>query len=138
MTEEKKLTDEELNKLIVGLEHQSWAQNFFELSQAAYMLKYQKAEIERLAWTSNLQRDGTRLYERRCEELQKQVDELKEKQVIECHGMIKGCDMVKQAVKDTAKEIFTDLLKEFSIRKSCGNADIVVREMAMRKGVEVE
>ena len=26
-----------------------------------------------------------------------------EKQVIECHGMIKGCDMVKQAVKDTAK-----------------------------------
>ena len=38
-------------------------------------------------------------------ELQKQVDELKENQVIECHGMLKGCDIVKQAVKDTAKEI---------------------------------
>ena len=45
---------------------------------------------------------------------------------------------IKKAVKDTAKEIFTDLLKEFSIRKSCGNADVVVREMAMRKGIEVE
>ena len=29
-----------------------------------------------------------------------------EKQVIECHGMLKGCDMVQQAVKNTAKEIF--------------------------------
>ena len=38
-------------------------------------------------------------------EKQKQVDELKTKQVIECHGMLKGCDMVNQAVKDTAKEI---------------------------------
>ena len=44
----------------------------------------------------------------------------------------------EQAVKDTAKEIFTDLLNEFSKRKSCGNADVVVREMASRKGVEVE
>lgn len=49
-----------------------------------------------------------------------------------------GKIQTKQAVKDTAREIFTDLLKEFSIRKSCGNADIVVREMATRKGVEVE
>lgn len=46
--EEKKLTDEELNKLITRIEYESWAQNSPELSQAAYMLKYQKAEIERL------------------------------------------------------------------------------------------
>ena len=46
--EEKKLTDEELDKLIKALEYQSWSQNLFELSQASYMLKYQKAEIERL------------------------------------------------------------------------------------------
>ena len=59
-------------------------------------------------------------------------------QVIECYGILKGCDMVKQAVKDAAREIFTELLKEFSKRKSCGNADVVVREMASRKGVEVE
>lgn len=44
-------------------------------------------------------------------EKEKQVDELKAKQVIECHGMLKGCDMVKQAVKDTAKEIY--LLLEY-------------------------
>ena len=49
-----------------------------------------------------------------------------------------GKIQTKQAVKDTAKEIFTDLLKEFSSRKSCGNADVVVREMATWKGVEVE
>lgn len=42
-------------------------------------------------------------------ELQKQVDELKAKQVIECHGMLKGCDIVKQAVNATAKEIFDEL-----------------------------
>ena len=49
-----------------------------------------------------------------------------------------GKIQTKQAGQSTAKEIFTDLLKEFSIRKSCGNADVVVREMASRKGVEVE
>lgn len=43
---------------------------------------------------------------KRNAELQKQVDELKANKVIECHGMLKGCDMVKQAVKDTAKEIY--------------------------------
>ena len=49
-----------------------------------------------------------------------------------------GKIQTKQAGQSTAKEIFTDLLKEFSIRKSCGNADVVVREMASRKGVEVK
>lgn len=49
-----------------------------------------------------------------------------------------GKIQTKQAGQSTAKEIFTDLLKEFSSRKSCGNADVVVREMASRKGVEVE
>ena len=34
-----------------------------------------------------------------------------EKQVIECHGMLKGCDMVQQAVKDTAKEILIPLME---------------------------
>lgn len=119
----------------------------------------QKAEIERLnlavegltATNKVVDKENSELIEERenmqavifgLEEdkrlLQRQVDELKANKVIECHGMLKGCDMVKQAVKDTAKEIFTDLLKEFSIRKSCGNADVVVREMATRKGVEVE
>ena len=42
-------------------------------------------------------------------ELQKQAEELKANQVIECHGLLKDCDMVKQAVKDTAKEILEEL-----------------------------
>lgn len=82
--EEKKLTDEELNELIEKLEYQSLAQKFFELSEAAYMLKYQKAEIERLKIRSDkalLRKDEL---EAKCvdlnyeiKELQKQVDELK-------------------------------------------------------------
>lgn len=44
-------------------------------------------------------------------ELQKQVDDLKEHQVIECYGMLKGCDMVKQAVKDTAKEFSKEICR---------------------------
>ena len=153
-------------------------------------------EIERLTSMSNLQRDGTRLYERRCEELQKQVDELTEqrnknylkgeiimkdektllneikeqcgdckawsgtdctrnpymqdclkdeKQVIECHGMLKGCDMVKQAVKDTAKEILQDLYMEFSPDylftngyKNKKYADFIKEYAKTNYGVEVE
>jgi hypothetical protein len=72
-------------------------------------------------------------------ELQKQVDELKEKQVIECHGMLKGCDMVKQAVKDTAKEIYD---KCIAIDKSTGCKGFVciedIAELVKCKGVEVE
>lgn len=41
------------------------------------ILELQK-EIERLTWTSNLQRDGTRLYERRCEEQKAEIERLKE------------------------------------------------------------
>ena len=40
--------------------------------------------------------------------------------------------------KEMAKEILKNLLKEFSVRKSCGNADVVVLELAKRYGVEVE
>jgi hypothetical protein len=41
------------------------------------------------------------------------------------------------ASKETAREIIDILLKEFSKRKSCGNADVVVRELANKLGVEV-
>ena len=72
-------------------------------------------------------------------ELQKQVDGLKASREIEINELHEQHAIVAEEIKkDTAKEIFTDLLKEFSIRKSCGNAEVVVREMANRKGVEVE
>lgn len=77
-------------------------------------------------------------FTKRSQRLRELQNKENKEQVIECYGILKGCDMVKQAVKDAAKEIFTELLKEFSKRKSCGNADVVVREMATWKGVEVE
>ena len=84
-------------------------------------------------------------------ELQKQVDELKEKQFIECHGMLKGCDMVKQAVKDTAREIFDKSISGFAFCIVDANKDYEegymdglidyrerLKEFAKEKGVEVE
>ena len=123
----------------------------------------QKAEIERLKATvkrleladecgrrmraldmkenAELQKQGDEwknYAERLFEENQDHYDKLQNANLyIEKHEPIWKRN-TEQAVKDTAKEIFTDLLKEFLIRKSCGNADVVVREMATRKGVEVE
>ena len=57
---------------------------------------YQKCEIA----NTELQELNAKYYNeakdlrRENAELQKQVDELKANQVIECHGMLKGCDMV--------------------------------------------
>ena len=72
----------------------------------------QKAEIERLKksnealYYNGLNENTARFedmkkiehLEKNNTELQKQVDELKAKQVIECYGMLKGCDIVNQAV----------------------------------------
>ena len=58
-----------------------------------------------------------------------------EKQVIECHGMLKGCDMVKQAVKDTAKAVITDMFKEI---EGYERIDRVLERIAERYGVDVE
>lgn len=100
---------------------------------------YQKCEIA----NTELQELNAKYYNeakdlrRENAELQKQVDELKANQVIECHGMLKGCDMVKQAVKDTAKEILQRIIN--IIKKSDGFlAEEVIRIMAKQKGVEVE
>lgn len=81
--EPKKLTDEELNKLIVRIEYESWHQNSPELSKAAYMLKYQKAEIERLT-----------------EERQTLVDKYNKSD----EAVDYWCEKYKQAVKDTAEK----------------------------------
>lgn len=40
--------------------------------------------------------------------------------------------------KETAEKIFNSLLKEFNKRKSCGNADVVVYELAKQFGVEIK
>ena len=106
----------------------------------------QKAEIERLTGVVNrlemADKCGRRMRtvdQKKIAELQKQVDELKEKQVIECHGMLKGCDMVKQAVKDTAKEILREIGNiwngegKFEFRNS-----VWFKDLCKRYGVEVE
>lgn len=111
--EEKKLTDEELNELIKSLEYQSWSQNFIELSQAAYMLKYQKAEIERLT-----------------EKLGNVLLGIKADEVLIAKG-------IEQAVKDTAKEILQ------TIKRAKENGQIHYNEAFMitaqkAYGLEVE
>ena len=69
-----------------------------------------------------------------------------ENQVIECHCMLKGCDAVKQAVKDTAKEIIDDLNSiKPTVRENYGVSELVgvdmainrVKDLLKRKGVEV-
>ena len=44
---------------------------------------------------------------------------------------------IEQARKETAEKIFNNLLKEFYKRKSCGNADVVVYEIAKQYGVDL-
>ena len=71
--------------------------------------------------------------------LQKQVNELKANQVIECHGMLKGCDMVKQAVKDTAKEIYTQVLEWLPVGEDYSVFIHNIEQWLKEKyGVEVE
>ena len=149
-----RLQDE--NNQIKSNKFASWKLKFFRLKEEFYK---ELAEHEEFAKKANAEIEGLTEERDKYQEkwqtsymnelnLQKQVDELTERAEIaeeiantyQSESTTK-CWVdyaVKQAVKDTAKEIFTDLLKEFSIRKSCGNADVVVREMASRKGVEVE
>lgn len=47
-------------------------------------------------------------------------------------------DVEKLASKETAQKIFIVLLKEFDKRKSCGNADVVVYELARQFGIEIK
>ena len=66
-----------------------------------------------------------------------------EKQVIECHGMLKGCDMVQQAVKDTAKEILQRLADFVDFETFREGYELIkvkrkIKEIAKEKGVEVE
>lgn len=161
---EKKLTDEEIVKALKNASTGYGAGivgNLWDLTLD--LIDRQKAEIERLTeYNENLNGMCLEFIDKNAE-LQKQVDELKEERK-NMQAEIIGLESQKedlyfqnknlqtyidnhepiwkrnteQAVKDTAKEIFTDLLKEFSIRKSCGNADVVVKEMAHNKGVEVE
>ena len=104
---------------------------FAELAKKAD--EQQKKEIERLTGVVNRLETADKCGRRmrsldmgEIAELQKQVDELKANQVIECHGMLKGCDMVKQAVKDTAKEILTELIEK---AHSNGCIDLTVNEV---------
>lgn len=140
-----RLQDE--NKQLKSNKFASWKLKFFrlkeefdkELSEHEEFTKKAKAEIERLTEENGQLKGYNSGLEYELEIKQKQVDELKERAKIDLENEKNwGKIQTKQAVKDTAKEIYTDLLKEFSIRKSCGNADVVVREMATRKGVEVE
>ena len=125
----EKLTDEELIKAIECCIK-------YNCRKCPYILKHIDCVSDKRAEKDFI--DLIKRLQTKNDELQKQVDELKQENSILSVTVELQDNAIEQAVKDTAKEIFTDLLKEFSIRKSCGNADVVVREMASRKGVEVE
>ena len=150
---EKELTNEEIvkaleNNLGFGIEHSG----MYRICSATMdLINRQKAEIERLAEEKNelldelIDKRGKMdkaqqevyIYQDRNYELQKQVDELKANQVIECHGMLKGCDMVNQAVKDTAKEILQELYDQID-ENTPKWVEVQIKIIAKRKGVEVD
>ena len=175
MGEKKFLESIEDGELDIAVYARSWEEGdnvtvtcdlLFAMEQAVGVFNEQKVKIERLTeWKDKLQDTKDELeqqlidtgFKEYCEEnkrltdenaeLQKQVDELKTKQVIECYGMIKGCDMVKQAVKDTAKEIY-HLIDMFPIPTRKGQQryatgfenglSAIKLKIAERYGVEVE
>ena len=162
MGEKKFLESIEDGELDIAVYARSWEEGdnvtvtcdlLFAMEQAVGVFNEQKVKIERLKATGllreneQLKKDLQRkellrqkavLYaeekQAKNAELQKQVDELKTKQVIECYGMIKGCDMVKQAVKDTAKEIYEWLLENICESEFA----VIMTYFRERYGVEVK
>lgn len=162
MEEKKFLESIEDGELDIAVYARSWEEGdnvtvtcdlLFAMEQAVGVFNEQKVKIERLTeWKDKLQDTKDELeqqlidtgFKEYCEEnkrltdenaeLQKQVDELKTKQVIECYGMIKGCDMVKQAVKDTAKEIYEWLLENICESEFA----VIMTYFRERYGVEVK
>lgn len=150
MGEKKFLESIEDSELDIAVYARSWEEGdnvtvtcdlLFAMEQAVGVFNEQKAEIERLTEEkqsligrkAGLDYSYNQVKEKNAE-LQKQVDELKTKQVIECYGMIKGCDMVKQAVKDTAKEIYEWLLENICESEFA----VIMTYFRERYGVEVK
>ena len=135
------------------------------ISNALDLIHRQKAEIERLTerkefWENmhdkvvnqfeNLE-DKIEEYENalvmkqyRITELQKQVDEL-EDICLDCPYKLKFDEIEKQAVKDTAKEIYEEIDKSDILvveTKEYGEIEVVpierLKEIIKSKGVEVE
>ncbi len=84
-----------------------------ELAEHEEFTKKAKEKIEQLEKSSKAVcgRAGEILTE--YVKLKQERVALKKEQVIECYGILKGCDMVKQAVKDTADKIVCGLLELF-------------------------
>ena len=82
--------------------------------------------------------------EKQNAELQKQVDELKNRfENKACCNMSENCSMIQQAVKDTAKEILQELLDFTNYETFRKGYELVkikrkLKEIAKSKGVEVE
>ena len=142
---EKKLTDEEIVKALEWASKTSeWTASVAGKEQNMFcaildLINRQQAEIERLTKLAELRLRDNKDTCKLLLEKEKQVDELKEKQVIECHGMLKGCDLVKQAVKDTAKEIYTQVLEWLPVGEDYSVFIHNIEQWLKEKyGVEVE
>lgn len=71
-----------------------------------------QSNIKQLEKDFAIQRDKKVEYYNKCVELQKQVDELKNRfENKACCNMSENCSMIQKAVKDTSKEIFKDIFE---------------------------
>lgn len=100
----------------------------------------QKAEIEQLKEEHSVMEHNLDFHRNKKFELQKQVDELKNRfENKACCNMSENCSMVQKSVKDTAKEIFAELFYIASIHHSdIANILAWAKEKAKSCGVEVE
>ena len=158
MSEEKKLTDEEIVKALECCTKDGWCKEcpYFingidcgnQRSENDYLdlINRQKAEIERLTQrldyynkSSDYHEGNQKELEERNAELQKQVDELKteNKELYKEHTTLIAGSILKQQdiVKDTAKEIYCHIAKAYYDKEMLK----IFREyLKERYGVEVE
>ena len=121
----------------------SWKIKFFkvqeEIERLTEELETKKKECREIA--DDYQEMGTLYYNEtvKSTELQKQVDELKERAKIDLKNERNWSKIqIKQAVKDTAKEILQELWDETEPTENDEWVRVKIQEIAKRKGVEVE
>lgn len=113
-----------------------------QVNELAYKLANERNAVITLQENANANRLKVGEVMKQNSELQKQVDELLnrriEPKIFHCHAdALETCPKVKQAGKETAKEILQTIMD--IIKKSdCFLSQEVVRILAKNSGVEVE
>ena len=114
-----------------------------QVGHAELVIEEQKSEIERLEKRNSILLYENDAMEAQCIGFQKQVDELKQAKNNALDIISQGEQQILQIRKDTAKEIFTDIDKAFSLYYPHGQIPYsvfqdVIKQLAKKKCVEVE